>query len=455
MSFSLFITATIGSAASHIQGVTTDSAAGLMKDSQLSEAEKEKFLYCYMFLIDEISYFDRRKIEKLDKHLKVLMQNPTKPYGGLNIVFIGDFHQIECFSRNPIYKTEFVQWHSTINCAIFLENKHRFKDDPEYGMMLEQFRTGCIEDSTFDKINTRLVGSNGITIPKNCDELAYACATNKERNSISANVFSNHIAKTHPKINENIDVPMHTLVIESRIVDSATKIKCSRELHKFIYENCGDNDMKYQARKTDPVLYFYKDVPLMINSNKHLKESRGNGTLCRGMSVCFKTNCGPICKIWDGRKVHCASVDDVDHITCEHWRKDRLNEPQKTFVVNVEECTVHPSIPAHGDVPMSFGAVKISQFGVNSNIATTGHKLQGMTKTKLAVSSWWYSCRNWVYVVLSRVTIMNGLYLLKSLDRNQDYSVDKKLLEEEDRLRKIEKKILKKHNCICTFSKND
>ena len=193
----------------------------------------------------------------------------------------------------------------------------------------------------------------------------------------------------------------------------------------------------------------------MVNSNKHLKEGRGNGTLCRGVSVCFKINCGPVCKNWDGRKVHCASVDDIDHITCEHWRKDRLNEPQKTFVVKVEECTVHPSIPAYGGVPMSFGAVKISQFGVNSNIATTGHKLQGMTKTNLAVSSWWYSCRNWVYVVLSRVTILNGLYLLKSLDRNQDYSVDKKLLEEEERLRKIEKKILRKHKCICTFSRND
>ena len=104
---------------------------------------------------------------------------------------------------------------------------------------------------------------------------------------------------------------------------------------------------------------------------------------------------------------------------------------------------------------MSFGAVKMSQFGINSNIATTGHKLQGMTKNKLVVSSWMYSVRNWVYVVLSHVQKLDGLYLLKTLDRNQDYSVDQKLLKEEERPRKIEEITLSKHTCICTFTKND
>ena len=235
--FSLFITATIGSAASGIGGTTTDSAVCLMKKTQLTEAEKEKFLNCYMLLIDEISYFDRNKIEKLDKHLKILMQNPTKAYGGLHVIFVGDFHQIECFSNNTVYKNDFVQWHSTVNCVIFLENNHRFKDDPEYGKILEQFRTGNIEDSTFEKINSRLVGCNGVTIPKDCDELAYACSTNKERNSISANVFSNHIAKTHPKISENIDVPMHTLVIESKIADKESNTNVQRNYINFFMNN--------------------------------------------------------------------------------------------------------------------------------------------------------------------------------------------------------------------------
>ena len=48
------------------------------------------------------------------------------------------------------------------------------------------------------------------------------------------------------------------------------------------------------------------------------------------------------------------------------------------------------------------------QFGVK-NIATTGHQLQGMSKDQLIVSSWNYSSKNWIYVVLSRVRTLSGL----------------------------------------------
>ena len=104
----------------------------------------------------------------------------------------------------------------------------------------------------------------------------------------------------------------------------------------------------------------------------------------------------------------------IEYIKCEHWRKDRSMEPQKTFIMKADECTVHPSLPSFGGSKISLGAVKITQFGVNSNIATTGHKLQGMTKNKLVVSSWMYLVRNWVYVVLSCVQTLDGLYLFKT-----------------------------------------
>ena len=58
----------------------------------------------------------------------------------------------------------------------------------------------------------------------------------------------------------------------------------------FVSEKCGDAQVK-TARNTlyDPALKFYPGVPLMINSNKDLKEGRrGNGTLCRGLKVVLK-----------------------------------------------------------------------------------------------------------------------------------------------------------------------
>ena len=57
---------------------------------------------------------------------------------------------------------------------------------------------------------------------------------------------------------------------------------------------------------------------------------------------------------------------------------------------------------------------KINQIPVNSSDAITGHKLQGLTKDQLIVYSWNKST-SWIYVVLSRVRTLKGLFLLKGI----------------------------------------
>ena len=80
----------------------------------------------------------------------------------------------------------------------------------------------------------------------------------------------------------------------------------------------------------------------------------------------------------------------------------------------------------------------MTQFGINDNIATTVHKLQGVSLDNLIIHSWNYAIKNWVYVVLSRVKTLKGLVLCKPLDIDRDYSCDQKLLDWENNLR-IEK----------------
>ena len=57
---------------------------------------------------------------------------------------------------------------------------------------------------------------------------------------------------------------------------------------------------------------------------------------------------------------------------------------------------------------------RVTQIPVNSSDAITGHKLQGLTKDQLIVYSW-NRCTSWIYVVLSRVRTLEGLFLLKGL----------------------------------------
>ncbi len=59
----------------------------------------------------------------------------------------------------------------------------------------------------------------------------------------------------------------------------------------------------------------------------------------------------------------------------------------------------------------------------NINNATTGHKLQGISKDVIIVASWPTKSmfKNWEYGVLSRVRTLAGLYLIKPIDINKSF----------------------------------
>jgi hypothetical protein len=59
--------------------------------------------------------------------------------------------------------------------------------------------------------------------------------------------------------------------------------------------------------------------------------------------------------------------------------------------------------------------IKLTQFPFNVCNATTCHKLQGMTNECLVINSFRYT-DNWPYVVLSRVTQRDGIFLRVQLD---------------------------------------
>ena len=74
---------------------------------------------------------------------------------------------------------------------------------------------------------------------------------------------------------------------------------------------------------------------------------------------------------------------------------------------------------------------KMTQIPLNANDATTGHKLQGMSKDVVIVTSWPSSqClfKNWEYVVLSHVRSLSGLFLFHPIDLKKDFSPSDSLI---------------------------
>ena len=64
-----------------------------------------------------------------------------------------------------------------------------------------------------------------------------------------------------------------------------------------------------------------------------------------------------------------------------------------------------------------FAGMKGRQFPIISNSCTTGHKLQGRIMDSILANDWYYGA-NWVYVVLSRVKTMKGLFIQKPLSKD-------------------------------------
>ena len=79
-----------------------------------------------------------------------------------------------------------------------------------------------------------------------------------------------------------------------------------------------------------------------------------------------------------GKKVWTVKVDDVEEIICEHYPKAPPNTP-KQFSLKPNTYTVTVTLPLSVEsksMTLKIGRVKVTQFAVNSNYATTCHKMQ-------------------------------------------------------------------------------
>jgi len=121
--FSVFpITATSNAAAALLQGTTIHSAAMInSKVIQMELSSDVNWTLTKVLIIDEISLADKNLFQNLDRNLKVLTGNRRLLYGGIHIIFTGDFMQLAPVQGIPIYRDfEDFYWHQCLNSAIFL-----------------------------------------------------------------------------------------------------------------------------------------------------------------------------------------------------------------------------------------------------------------------------------------------------------------------------------------------
>jgi hypothetical protein len=414
---SFLFTAYTGAAASLFGGKTTSKVTYIAKDpNNITDEDIKAYEGVRILIADEISYMQDKELLKMDKNLKKVGDR-SKPYGGFNVVFAGDFMQ-----ETPIgagIKDQ--MWHpkssghfeNTINAVVILKGMHRFKDDPRYGELLQRLIGGVyggseeFTEEDLEYINSRIIGRNGLKLPKELDgDNCYATRRNDERNSITAGIFREHLRQTHPLSSSEELPPDHTIMVEANVQPTVKNqdYNHGRMLRRVL--ELGDDKVRMDRKHVDPCLRIYPGAHFMCIDNDELNEGpletrRGNGTQCRVVGIKLKDDAERRIKIWDDRKVWTISCKDVEYIEFEKLTGGSFRMTPSTRTVNVKDNGVDMKC-------------KMTQFLVNSSDAITGHKLQGMTKDNVIVVSWQKKI-NWIYVVLSRVRTLNGLYLFKRL----------------------------------------
>jgi len=104
-------------------------------------------------IIDEISMMSDELFEKLDELGRLLRWKPEVPFGGLQIICLGDFYQLPPINTKFVFESP--MWEQTINTIVFLDTIYRQKD-PIFQKILNEIRIGEVSDETDRILKTRI-----------------------------------------------------------------------------------------------------------------------------------------------------------------------------------------------------------------------------------------------------------------------------------------------------------
>lgn len=316
-----------------------------------------------ILIIDEVSMLTALLLEKLNKVARRSRGNRL-PFGGMKVVFVGDFHQLPPVGGKFPFKSDV--W-GKMNIKTYpLLQPVRQMNDLEFFHLLMRIRTGRYKEKDLKDLNTRIIKD----LPDTATRL----------------YFSNKSADTYNQIRfkalETKTVYMHNSLIEilrrkrdpiTGVYSYEPYIKPLTDQHKKVLE-------KYSSRYCPSTLQLKIGALYIITKNIDVPRGLVNGT-----------------------KVVCTENGTLGFA---------LQSDTDTLGLNGDIPIMGFLTSLGGDIYAS-----IKQYPLRLGYAVTIHSSQGMTLNKavLDMSEAVGSLRALAYVALSRVHSLDELYLLHPL----------------------------------------
>lgn len=163
----LAVTASTGIAATHIGGTTIHSWSGLGIRDSLREWDKEwllsnarlkkRYNATDVLVIDEISMLHGARLDMVNEACKLLRES-DKPFGGLQVVMVGDLFQLPPVTRGSElldFAHTSAAWHELSPKICYITEQHRQAGDALLDL-LEAMRAGQLEDAHSESLRDRL-----------------------------------------------------------------------------------------------------------------------------------------------------------------------------------------------------------------------------------------------------------------------------------------------------------
>ena len=308
-----------------------------------------------ILIVDEISMMSRKLLETLDAVAKKIRQS-DKPFGGIQVIFSGDFFQIKPVGRMEEPSTLEYCFESPLWNLLFTKSQHillttifRQKDE-EYTKILNQIRNGCLDEEGAQRLRHLMGRMEKETIVKPIKLLP-------TRRQVD-NVNQQELEK-----------------LESATEHRFEMVETNPKKESFLYQK----ELEFLKRSVlcEEVVSLRVGAQVMCIVNKTLNEV----FLCNGSQgtvVGFSEDGFPVVQFKNGFKTV---------MEYHEWQSEVFPE------------------------------VSISQIPLILAWAVTIHKAQGATleTAEIDVGKSIFECGQ-MYVALSRIKDMEGLYL-KSFDR--------------------------------------
>ena len=463
-----------GKAAVSINGETVHSFLKLLnknfKVSSLTEEEKEKYRELVLLIFDEVGMIGKYEFAKSIKMISTLVGTAKRESCRVHILFSGDLFQLPPVKSNYIFEPSkilshrkrkqyelsgFEQWHA-IQQVIILDENMRQKHDATYAEILSRFRQGISTQRDMEVLNSRYFENSESAVKKIRTELRLL----QDKNS---NFFPFCVHDNKSRIQIVWDF-VYSFSKQSKRKVILCMAEFKRKKKKLDKEDLTNLKELYNApdNKLDrfsPIFPVIQGLGVSITQNYSIGLGIANGTSGKIVGADFPS--GSEFQRIDDLEIDCyvsfnlpsAVFVQIDGAKRKFdWSDTNFKFSNNVFPI----CPMNKSVRV--ELPNRRFSVSITQIPLSVSVAATVYKLQGDTVKAIILPSprGKGETKASMYVMLSRITSLSGLFLLKKFCTNdlQYFKPHVKLITESRRLEKLSEMTLSEYEEVLSERKS-